>query len=262
MSVLRRGLLLSSTLLAGCVSSNFNLATQQQDYTITSTSQEVELGRKIARQVDNEVTVLADETVQQRVRTIGARIAAVCDRQELLYRFTVLDDDEVNAFSLPGGHVYVNVGLIEHTASDDELAGVIAHEVAHIAARHAVKRYEGGLGAQLAQLAAVVSEQRVAAHGLGIATQSARLAYARQDELEADRLAVRYLKAAGFDATAMLAFLDTLRGLPSDRKTYLPRGITRPQYASTHPFIPDRRRAVKEALFDVADYLDYLNTSD
>lgn len=258
----RWGLLLGGLAATGCVGSSFNLATQQQEYTITSTEQEVEVGRKVARQVVDEVAVVADEPMQQRVRDIGQRIAAVCDRRELVYHFTVIADDDVNAFSLPGGYVFLDDGLVKKTANDDELAGVIAHEVAHIAARHAVKRYESNLGLQIVQLASLAARRGAATRGLSVAARVAQLAYARQDELEADRLAVRYLQAAGFDPKAMLTFLETLRDLHSDKAQYLPRGVVRPQYATTHPFVPERTLAVKEALFGVADYIDYLNAPE
>ena len=86
---------LLGALLCGCVSSNFNLATQRLDYTITSTAREVALGRKVARKVEKELPLLADEPVQRRVKEIGARLAAVCDRQELIYSFAVVDDEDV-----------------------------------------------------------------------------------------------------------------------------------------------------------------------
>lgn len=247
-------------LLLGCMRSNFNLATRREEYTITSTDKEVALGRSLAKRVRHELTIAADEPAQQRVKAIGGRIAAVCDRRELVYSFDVVEDKEVNAFSLPGGYVFVDTGLIEKTANDDELAAVIAHEVAHITARHAVKRYESALGAQLAQLGALAARQGDAARGIGIATQSAQLAYARQDELEADQIGARYMKAAGFDPKGMLTFLEKLHQLEQSKTHYLPSGVVRPQYAMTHPYVPERLRAVKEALFGVADYLDYLNT--
>ena len=248
--------------LAGCISSSFNLATQKQDYTITSVTREVELGRKLARKVERQLSLVADESLQQRVKSLGARIVAVCDRKELAYTFAVIDDEDVNAFSLPGGYIYVNTGLVEDVAGDDELAGVLAHEVAHVTALHAVKRLEGRLGSRVAQLAALVSRDGDATRGFSIGLQAARLAYARQDELEADRLAVKYLRKAGFDPSAMLTFLEKLDALEDHRTGYMPRGIVRPQYAFTHPYVPERMRTVKEALFDVADYLDYINTSD
>ncbi len=255
-------IVIALALLSGCVRSSFNLATQQQEYTITSTDKEVELGRKLARRVEHELTVVADEPLQQRVSTIGERLVAICDRRELVYHFAVVQDEGVNAFSLPGGYVFINDGLIKKTASDDELAAVMAHEIAHITARHAVKRYESSLGLQLAHLAALATRQGAAIHGMGIAAQAARLSYARQDELEADRLGVKYMKAAGLDPTAMLAFLEKLHDLHGDKTHYLPRGVVRPQYALTHPYVPERIRAVKEALYGVADYIDYLNTNN
>ena len=246
--------------LAGCVGSAFNLATQQQEYTIISTDKEVELGRKVAHRVLQEVPLVADEPVQDKVRSIGERIVSVCDRQELVYHFAVIEDDQVNAFSLPGGYVFVNNGLVKKTSNDDELAGVIAHEVAHVAARHAVKRYESTLGLQIAQLATLAARQPTAARGASVAIRAAQLAYARDDELEADRLGVKYMKAAGFDPRGMLTFLAKLHDLDRGNIRYLPAGVVRPQYALTHPFVPERLRTVKEALFGIADYIDYLNT--
>jgi predicted Zn-dependent protease len=251
---------LASLLLSGCVRSHFNLATEREEYTITSTEKEVEVGRKIARRVEEELSVVADEPLQQRVRSIGERIAAVCDRRELVYHFAVVAEEEVNAFSLPGGYVFINDGLIKEASNDDELAGVIAHEVAHVTARHAVKRYESQLGLQIIQLATLAAKRGDAAGGVGLTAHIAQLAYARQDELEADRLGVKYLKAAGFDPKGMLAFLEKLQELNRDKPRYLPRGVVRPHYAMTHPYVPERILAVKEALYGVADYLDYLNT--
>ena len=245
--------------LSGCVGSNFNLATQRQEYTITSTEKEVEVGRRLARRIEEEETLVPDEALQQRVRDLGQRLATVCDRRELAYHFAVIEDEDVNAFSLPGGYVFVNDGLVKKTSGDDELAGVLAHEVAHITARHAVKRYESSLGMQIVQLATLATRQGRTAAGANIAMQAAQLAYVRQDELDADRLAVKYLQAAGFDARAMLTFLEKLHELDRDKPRYLPRGIVRPHYALTHPYVPERLLAVKEALFGVADYVDYLN---
>lgn len=254
--------LILAALLAGCVRSNFNLATQRQDYSFTSTDKEVEIGRKLARRVEREMTLVADEAMQQRVKALGHRLAEVSDRLELVYSFAVVKDKNVNAFSLPGGYVFVNEGLIETASSDDELAGVLAHEIAHIAARHAVSRYESALGMQLVQLATLAVGGGQAAGGLGVAAQAAQMAYSRDAELEADQLGVKYMKAAGFDPAAMLTFLNKLRAEHKEKPQYLPRGVVRPYYALTHPFVPERIRSVKEALYGVADYIDYLNTPE
>ncbi len=248
--------------LPACVRSEFNLATRRQEHTLTSTASEVEKGRKIARRVEETLPLTPDEAMQARVRTIGERLVAVCDRQEFPYHFAIVEDDEVNAFSLPGGYVFLHHGLVKKTASDDELAGVIAHEIAHITARHAITRYERSIGLALLQLATLATQEGAAIEGVGLAGAATHLANARHDELEADTLAVQYMKAAGFDPTGMLTFLETLHTLDRGQFRYLPRGVVRPHYALTHPFVPDRRRAVKETLFGVADYMDYLNAPD
>ncbi|MBI4343439.1 MAG: M48 family metalloprotease [Candidatus Omnitrophica bacterium] len=249
--------------VCGCAQSSFNLATQQEDYTLTSTQKEVAMGRKLALRVEEELPRIPDEPLQARVEGLGRRLAAVCDRQELAYRFVAVEGEEVNAFALPGGYVYVYRGLLDAAKSDDELAGVLAHELGHIAARHSVKRYEVGLGAQLLQLATLAAARRGdVAQGLHIALRSAQLAYARQDEMEADRLGVKYLKAAGFDPKAMLEFLKRLDERDRAKTQYMPRGIVRPYYARSHPYVPERIRVVKEALYGSADYIDYLNTPD
>jgi predicted Zn-dependent protease len=256
------GALLLAAAAGGCVQSHYSLATQRQEYTLTSTAQEIATGRKLARRVEEELPPVADEALQRRIDGLGQRIARVCDRQELLYRFVALEGDEVNAFALPGGHVYVYQGLIDLAETDAAVAGVLAHEVAHIAARHSVKRFEAGLGAQLVQLATILVKDARAARGVGIGLQTAQLSYARQDELEADRLGVSYLRKAGIEPAGLLEFLERLREVERRKLQPLPRGVVRPLYARTHPFIPERVRGIKEALYGSADYLDYLNTPD
>jgi len=258
----RAAMCVSAASIAGCVQTHFDLATRHQDYTFTSTEKEVAVGRRIAREVEEELTLVQDEPMQERVRSIGQRIAAVCDRREILYHFGVVKEAEVNAFSLPGGYIYLHEGLVKRADSDDELAGVIAHEVAHVAARHSIKRYESSLGLQLAQMATIATRQGELVQGMSLAASATQLAYAREDELDADRLAVKYLKAAGFDPEGILTFLMKLQAVHQEKTHYLPRGVVRPHYGMTHPFVADRLRAVKEELFGVADYLDYLNSPE
>ena len=246
-------------LLPGCVQSSFNAATQKTDYTFTSVEKEVSIGRKLAKKVVEEIPPVSDPAVQQRVETIGQRIVAVCDRKELVYSFTALKEKEVNAFSLPGGYVFIYEGLINKAKTDDELAGVIAHEVGHIAARHSITRHDAALASTLAQLAAIATREVSAAQGLSVALQMTELAGAREDEQDADKLAVKYMKAAGYDPLGILTFMDTMEKVNDDKARYLPRGAVRPQYAQTHPYIPERKLTIKEALYGVADYIDYLN---
>ncbi len=251
-------------LAAGCVESHFNLATQKQDYSFTSDTREVSVGRKIAAKVEKENPPVADAALQEKVDAMGQKLAAVSDRKDLVYHFAVIDDpksdeDIVNAFSLPGGYVFLYNDLVKKTTSDDELAGVIAHEIAHIAARHSVQRQESGIGASLAQIAAIVTRNGPAATGLNVALQATMLAHAREDELQADKLGVKYMKEAGFNPEGMLSFLRTMQEVHKSESTYLPRGVVKPSYAYTHPGVPERIASIKEELYGVADYIDYLN---
>ena len=256
--------------VAGCAVTSYNLATQRQETILISDEREERAGASIARQVEKEMPLVEDAPLQERVKTLGDRLAAVCDRREILYHFAVLQDPDeakepvVNAFSLPGGYVYVQQGLLTVAQTDDELAAVLAHEIGHVAARHAVKRFQSSLGAGLTQLLALgaVHDARFQ-RGLNLAMGQVFLAYAREEELEADRLSVKYLKAAGFKAEATLQVLEKLREV---HRKEPPRAmgalLVRPDYAMTHPYIADRLRVVKEALYGHADFTDYINKSD
>ncbi len=256
--------------LAGCLSTSYNLATERVETTFTSDERETRVGAAIAKEVEEELKPVEDATLQERVRTIGDRLAAVCDRRTITYHFKVLEDPKeaprpvVNAFSLPGGYVFVQQGLLTVAQTDDALAAVIAHEIGHVAARHAVKRYEASLGATLTQLLAIgATRDAQFQRGLHLAMGQVFLAYAREDELEADRLSVKYLRAAGFHPEAILAVLEKLR--EAHRKEP-PRAmdapLMRPHYAMTHPYIADRLRIVKQELYGRADFVDYINKSE
>ena len=133
------------SLHCGC-SSEFNIVTKKEDTVFYSSDHEVRMGQSIYEKIMDEEKPVNDPLIQKRVEDIGKKIAAVCDRKEIEYHFQALEDDEINAFSLPGGYVMVFSGLIAKVANDDELAGVLAHEVGHIVARHAVKQLQGQLG--------------------------------------------------------------------------------------------------------------------
>ena len=125
----------------GC-SSEYNLATKQQETLIYDADKEVDLGAKVARQIEKHYKINTDVDVNERVEKILKRIVAVCDRKDIVYFIKVINEDYMNAASLPGGYVYVFQGLLDKIDNDDQLAGVIAHEVGHINARHAVKQIQ------------------------------------------------------------------------------------------------------------------------
>ncbi|MDD5432234.1 MAG: Maf and M48 domain-containing protein [Candidatus Omnitrophica bacterium] len=248
--------LLFCILLSGC-STEYNIATKEEDSLYYSTDKEVAMGQSIARQVEKEYKFVDDPLIQKRVQDIGKKIAAVCDRKEIDYYFYVLDDEDVNAVSLPGGYIYINKGLIEKCSSDDELAGVIAHEVGHIVARHSVKKLQVAQGYSILRLLVAVAPSGSSGAAVGTAADTAfteiLLGYGREDELLADQLGARYEKLAGYDPHGMIKFLNKLQSIKKKKP------LAPPVYYKTHPYVPDRIRVVKQELGEGMDFKDYIN---
>ncbi len=197
-------------LLAGCATI-YNPATGRTE-TVLNSSMEIALGN-LARTQMGLVSLRmgqVDPGEFQRVQRIGERLARVSDRQDVPYRFGVIRDKGLNAFALPGGTLYVYTGLLEK-ANDDELAAVMAHEVGHVAARHAAKHLQADLGftvlLHLARTTGVGSESARVADSL---YELFRNGYSRRDELEADRLGLRYAHRAGFNPEGMVTFFEKL----------------------------------------------------
>lgn len=254
------GLCLTGWLVAisGCASTEYNIATQKEDILFVSTEREVAMGKSISREVEEKFKPTEDATLQDRIDAIGQKIAAVCDRRDIFYHFKVINDDEVNAFALPGGYVYLNKGLTDKASSDDEIAAVIAHEVGHVVAKHSVKRLQGVLSYEaLAVLATIAAEDKSQAYNANIAFGTLVLAYSREDELLADKMGVRYMKKAGYKPDAMISFLNKLekekpkKGSPTANK-----------YLRSHPYISDRIRVVREESEGKTVFLDFINRSD
>lgn len=192
--------LFSFLLIAGVQAIEFETSTGQQDIVFMSTDSEVNLGDSLAKSVEKRFQLVKDENVQKRVNDIGQKIAAVCDRKDIIYHFKVIDDKEkenINAFCLPGGYVYIFKDLYDKLDSDDELGGVIAHEVAHIVARHGVKRMQSAFGYNiLLVLAGQTATDRRSLSRVYAAINSLMMSYSFEDEIFADKLSVKYVKKA------------------------------------------------------------------
>jgi len=238
--------------LNGC-SSSFNLATNREESLMFGTEKEEAIGHSVSKQIEKQFKVVDDIDVNERVRNILARIAAVCDRKELVYVIRVLAEDEINAVSLPGGYIYVFKGLLDAVKDDDQLAGVIAHEVGHITARHSIKRMQASYGYLLLQIASVQSGSVALVQGVSALAAMAFSSYSQQDEFEADRLAIKYAAAAGYDPSAMA---DVLRLI----KEKTAKGPLRPiSYLRTHPYIPERIAMINRQIQGQMTFQDYLN---
>lgn len=240
-------------LLAGCVSED----TEQK------------LGDQVAAQVNATLPLVRDPALTLYVNRLGRLIAGNSDRPQVPYRFYIVDSPGVNAFALPGGHVYVNRGLIERTDNVSELSAVLAHEVGHVAARHGARTLERQLrtGSMSSLLYRVILggepeilDQTALRMGPAIWTAS----HSRRAELEADRLAVGYLIQSGVDPRGIITFLN---GLLHEEAGPAPAAA---EWFSTHPMTADRiartrrdiRRELPEApprlAKDIASYPAFL----
>jgi len=242
--------------LSGC-STEYSIVTGKEETFYYSTDKEVQMGESISREVEKKYKLVDDPLVQKRVEEVGKKIVGVCDRKDIDYHFKVLDDEEVNAVSLPGGFVYVNKGLIDKIANDDELAGVLAHEVGHIVARHSIKKLQAIMGYSIFRiLTAAIPQTGQVGDAADFAFTELILGYSREDELLADQLATRYAKLAGYDPHGIITFLEKLQEI-NRRKPLQPK-----TYFKTHPYVPDRVRIVKQELGEKIDFADYINIEE
>ncbi len=235
----------------GC-STEFNPATGRQE-TLMGDEKEASIGASAALQVEKTMKMDLDVDVNERAERILRRIAAVADRKDLVYTIRVVNEDEMNAFSLPGGYVYLFRGLMDRIKSDDELASVVAHEVAHITARHAMKRLQGSYGALVMQGAAIATGDPALIASVGLGAPSILLVNSREDEFEADRLGVRYMRMAGYDPMQMKSMLGKLLKYQADK------GPRRLVYWRTHPYIPQRMAQAAVEARGKAEFREYLN---
>ena len=210
---------------------------------LISTPEEVEMGNKFAEEIAKQYKFLDVPSVQQYVAQLGGRLAAVSDRTDIEYHFTVIDQkDQVNAFALPGGWVYVYTGLLEEAEDEGEIAAVLAHELGHVAARHHTEQMTKLLGYSLVtQLVLGENPQQYAALAAELFGTLGQLKFSRANELEADGLALKYLSRAGYEPAALLSFLEKLHGM----ETTEPSKIT--AFLSTHPAVQIRLDAARDA---------------
>ncbi|RMD61060.1 MAG: hypothetical protein D6826_10945 [Alphaproteobacteria bacterium] len=155
--------------------------------------------------------VYDDPALAAYVSSVGTLLARTSETPDLKFTFTVLNSPIVNAFALPGGYVYVTRGLLALAGDEAELAGVLAHEIGHVTARHAAERYGQTVTAQILQLGiGVLTGNRALTRATGIVSQIALRSFSREQEHEADLLGIRYLARAGYDPGAMAGFLEKL----------------------------------------------------
>jgi len=201
--------------------------------------EEVRISREFRREAKKHFKFVNQPEVERYVDRIARRILAATGPRSYDYRFFVVDEDQLNAFAVPGGSIYVFTGLIERVKSTDELAGVLGHEIVHIKGHH-MARSSGPDAISVLSLLATVLLARSGSGGqaagvVGQAIAATRqAAYSRQLEMESDTLGTRYMAAAGFDPRGTLAFLKTM-----DQERQL-NPIDVPAYILSHPLTQER----------------------
>ncbi|HKQ30186.1 MAG TPA: M48 family metalloprotease [Burkholderiales bacterium] len=201
--------LLAAALSATLLSCAVNPVTGERNFVMMTEKEEIELGKKSDPQVRQQYSPYDNAALQAYVQQIGEKLAVKSHRANLIYRFTVLDSDEVNAFALPGGYIYITRGIMAYLNSEAELAAVLGHEIGHVTARHSVRQYSAATatGLVIGILGGGAAGQSVM-NVLGSALLSG---YGREHELESDRLGAEYLARNGYDPDAMIDVVGVLK---------------------------------------------------
>ncbi|MEQ1643328.1 MAG: M48 family metallopeptidase [Pyrinomonadaceae bacterium] len=203
-----------------------------------SQEKEIQIGRQLALEVEQQAKMVDDPLITEYVNRVGQNVVLHSDAK-IPFTIKVIDSDEVNAFALPGGFFFVNKGLLLAADNEAELAGVMAHEIAHVTARHAMENQGKGTLLQYGMLAGILFGGGIASTVLqnagGITQALAFFKFSRNSEGEADRLGVQYLYASGYDPTAMSTMFEKLAS--QNRK----KPGTLSKLFSSHPQSVDRR---------------------
>ncbi len=223
-------ILLLSISLLGCATV-YNPVTRREERTLYTIEQEIVLGKQVAEQIEKENEAYEDS----RVSRVGQLVVSNSDRPELPYSFKVMKSDEINAFALPGGFIYIYKGLLD-IVDEAELAAILGHETGHVAARHGIKRIQSVFGYQLvATLAlAILGDKSEASQIQEIANDIFTLivlGYSRKDEFEADRLGTIYAHRSAYNPHATIGVLKKLEEHGTGVQITL---------LSTHPPVEDR----------------------
>jgi predicted Zn-dependent protease len=223
-----------------------------------STEKEVRMGREAAAEVDRQAKFIEDPIITEYVNRVGQNIVLHSDAK-VPFTIKVIDSDEVNAFALPGGFFYVNKGLLLAADNEAELAGVMAHEIAHVAARHAVENQTKANLLEYAALGASIYlggiPGMIYQNTAGIGLLGIFMKFSRSAEEEADKLGIQYMYAAGYDPGAMATMFEELEAKNKKKPGFISRAF------ATHPAPPDRRAAALALAARFPEHEEYVISS-
>lgn len=213
---------------------------------VPGTQEEVAMGNQYAQQIERELPIVRDPEIVRYINVLGDSIARVVDDRSLTWRFNVVDQDEINAFAVPGGHIYINRGLIARVTNMSELAGVLGHEIAHVTQRHSMKQMAAAQRANVGLTGVCIFApsfcQGLGGTALQVGASVGFAKFSRDDETESDRYGVKYVTRAGIDP----------RGMPSMFRILLrerernPSGVE--AWFSSHPIEESRVRTTEEEI--------------
>lgn len=225
-----------------------------------SLEKEVAWGRQLAMEVESQQKPMDDPIVTEYINRVGQNIVLHSDAK-VPFTIKVMESDEVNAFALPGGFFYVNKGLILAADNEAELAGVMAHEIAHVAARHAAENYGKMQAMSVGLLAGMILTGGIGGaiiqNTAGLLQGAAFMKFSRGAEEEADRLGTQYLYASGYDPNAIATMFEKLMAQNQKKPNFFVRLF------SSHPPSPERRDSTLELASRFAEREEYIiNTSE
>lgn len=208
---------------------------------------EIRMGKEYAQQVEQSAKLVQDPVVNEYINRIGQNLVRNSDAK-VPFTIKVIDSDEINAFALPGGFFYVNSGLILAADEEAELAGVMAHEIAHVAARHGTRQMTRGQWANFASIPLIFI-----GGGIGYAARSVAqiglpltfMSFSRGFEAEADYLGTEYMYATGYDPQAAIAFFEKIQAKEKKKPGTLAKAF------SSHPQTPDRIQGIQKEIATV-----------
>lgn len=216
----------------GCIS-RVQTGEGKKEIILIPTSLEVAIGKDASKDIEKQLKVLNDHTVTAYVNEVGQKIVNVCFRRDINYHFKVIDAKDINAFALPGGFIYIYAGALANMESEAELASVLAHEIAHVAARHGVKQIQRSTAFKAVAGIVLKDQAKVVKQLSGVAANLVFLGYSREAEFEADDMAVKFTYKADYDPQGIIDFFKLIESQSKgeSRLTLILR---------THPLTNDR----------------------
>jgi beta-barrel assembly-enhancing protease len=225
-----------------------------------SLEKEIALGKQLAQEVERQAKIIDDPVIAEYVNRLGQNLVRNSDAK-VPFTIKVLDTEEVNAFALPGGFFFVNSGLILKADTEAELAGVMAHEIAHVAARHGTRQASRGELINIASIPLIFMggwTGYAIRQGAGLAIPMGFLSFSRAFEKEADYLGLQYLYKTGYDPTAFVDFFEKIQSMEKKKPGTVSKVF------STHPMTDDRIKAaqteIQKILVAKPEYV--VNTSE